>query len=115
MIYPYRNKKGDEIIVPVDEFTKETWDFVAAEVAHFITTGQARGGNLVLTDFYDEYTDSFSLKREYAENVEFQIPEFYYGKNPDDYKSQIKKLIWDKTAGSIVIEAKFVLWANNEI
>lgn len=113
MIYPYRNKRGDEIIVPISELLlEEDWDFSIAEVAHLITTGAARGGNLIVSDFYDEFTDKFTLKREYAENVEFQLPEFYYGQNPSDYKEKIKALVWTKTAGSIVMEAKFVLWAN---
>ena len=113
MINPIRNAKGDEITIAVPELLlEENWDETIAAVAHLVTTGKARGGNLVISDFYDEFTDTFSLKREYAENVEFQIPEFHYGEMPDDYKQAIKKLVREKTMGSIVVDAKFILWAN---
>jgi len=110
----FRNAKGDEIIVPVNELLlKEDFDEAIAAVAFLIATEKARGGNFVFSDFYDEFNDDFSLKRVYAENVEIQLPEINYGEKASEYKDRLAKKVKWALLGSIVMKAKFVLWANN--
>lgn len=108
----FRNEKGDEIIVSIVSLEKEDINEAIAAVCQCICTGDARGGNLVFSDFYDEYNDVFDIERRYAENTELSLPEFNWGEAKNEYINKIKDFVRDKFLGSIVTEAKFVLWAN---
>ena len=110
----FRNKKGDEITISFEDFLfGEEFDEAVSAAAFLIASEKARGGNLVFSDYYDEFTDTFSLKREYAEDVEVQLPEIHYGEKPSEYKKRIFEKVRWALLGSIIMKAKFVLWANN--
>lgn len=108
----YRNKKGDEIIVPFMSLEKEDINEAIAAACQCICTGDARGGNLVFSDFYDEYNNSFDIERRYVENTECSLPEFNWGETKNKYIDKINDFVRDKFLGSIITEAKFILWAN---
>ena len=108
----FRNKKGDEIIVPITSLEEENLNEAIAAVVQCVATGRARGGNLVFSDFYDEYNNAFNIERHYAEGVETPLPEFYWGETKNDYKTKVSRSVRKAFLGSIVTEAKFVLWAN---
>lgn len=108
----YRNKKGDEIIVPIVSLKKEDLNEAIAAVCQCICTGDARGGNLVFSDFYDEYNDAFNLEHRYAKDTELSLPELNWGETKNKYINKVNDFVRDKFLGSIITEAKFVLWAN---
>lgn len=108
----YRNEKGDEIIVPITSLQEEGLNEAIAAVVQCIATGKARGGNLVFSDYYDEYNDAFNVERRYTEGVETPLPEFYWGETKNDYRTKVTRSVRRAFLGSIVTEAKFVLWAN---
>ena len=86
----FRNSKGDEITISFEDFLfGEEFDEAVSAASFLIASEKARGGNLVFSDYYDEYTDDFSLKREYVESVEIQLPEIHYGEIPSDFKKRI--------------------------
>ena len=108
----FRNKKNDEIIVPIISLQEEDLNEAIAAVVQCVATGRARGGNLVFSDYYDEYNDVFDVERHYAEGVEAPLPEFYWGETKNDYRTKVTRSVRRAFLGSIVTEAKFVLWAN---
>lgn len=108
----FRNKKGDEIIVPINSLQEEDINETIAAVCQCICTGGARGGNLVFSDFYDEYNDAFDIERHYVENTELSLPEFNWGETKNEYINKIANFVKSKFLGSIITEAKFVLWIN---
>lgn len=108
----FRNAK-DECTIPVGELLlEEDWDEAISAAAFLIASEKARGGNLIISDFYDEFNNDFSLNRLYAENVEIQLPEINYGEKASEFKTRLIKKIRNALLGSIVIDAKFVLWMN---
>ena len=108
----YRNKKNDEIIVPISSLQEEDLNEAIAAVVQCVTTGRARGGNLIFSDFYDEYNDAFDIERHYVENTELSLPEFNWGETKNEYINKIANFVKSKFLGSIITEAKFVLWIN---
>lgn len=109
----FRNSNGDEITIPVNELLlEEDFDEAVSAVAFLIATEKARGGNFIFSDFYDEFNDDFSLNRVYADSIEVQLPEIRYGEKVTEYKERLLKKVKWALLGSIVIKAKFVLWAN---
>lgn len=108
----FRNAK-DECTIPVGELLLEKdWDEAISATAFLIASEKARGGNLIVSDFYDEFNSNFSLNRPYAENVEIQLPEIRYEETANEFKTRLVKKIKDALLGSIVVDAKFVLWMN---
>ncbi len=108
----FRNAK-DECTIPVGELLlEEDWDEAISAAAFLIDSEKARGGNLIISDFYDEFNNDFSLNRLYAENVEIQLPEINYGEKASEFKTRLTKKIRNALLGSIIVDAKFVLWMN---
>lgn len=105
--------KQDEVTIPIEDFLfGDEFDEEISAAAFLIASEKARGGNLIFSDYYDEFTDTFSLKREYTEDIEIQLPEIHYDEIPSDFKKRIAEKIRQAFLGSIVTEAKIVLWLN---